>query len=250
METSHVKRNLLAGAYDLLYIAPERLLTPRFLHLMQRIELALFAIDEVHCVSQWGHDFRPEYIQLSILHERFPNIQRIALTATADSLTRTEIIQRLNLGHARLFVSSFDRSNIHYRIVDKTNGRAQLLNFIRTKHAGDADIVYCLSHKKVEETLAWLAENGISAIPYHAGMSTQARKEHQEKFLYEEGIVVVATTAFGLGIDKPDVRFVAHLGLPKSVENYYQETSRAGRDGGAANAGWFMVREMLCSCSA
>src|SRR6202048_2397323 len=225
------ERALLAGERDLLYVAPERLTTSRCLDLLDRAQLALFAIDEAHCVSQWGHDFRPEYLQLSLLHERYPQIPRIALTATADPQTRTEIIARLGLAGARVFVSSFDRPNIRYAIVDKGDARDQLLRFIEDEHRGDAGIVYCLSRRKVDETAAWLVSLGVSALPYHAGMDTPARTEHQARFQREEGLVMVATIAFGMGIDKPDVRFVAHLDLPKSVEGYYQETGRAGRDG-------------------
>ncbi len=235
-EAIQVEQKLLAGEFDLLYVAPERLLTVRFLNLVARIPIALFAIDEAHCVSQWGHDFRPEYIQLSVLHERFPEVPRIALTATADMDTRKEIIERLGLDIAKVFVSSFDRPNIRYQIVDKTNGRSQLLTFIRAEHPGGAGIVYCLSRKKVEETALWLTKQGLHAVAYHAGMSMQQRSLNQEKFLREENIIMVATIAFGMGIDKPDVRFVAHLDLPKSIEGYYQETGRAGRDGQAANA--------------
>ena len=239
-ESSAVERGLVDGRFDLVYVAPERLLTPRFMALLDRIEsgegLALFAIDEAHCVSQWGHDFRPDYIQLSMLHDRFPNVPRIALTATADDTTRGEIVQRLQLQNANIFVSSFDRPNIRYRIVEKDNARAQVLKFILTEHAGEAGIVYCLSRRKVDETAQWLTSQGVRALPYHAGMDAAARRRTQDAFLRDDGIVVVATIAFGMGIDKPDVRFVAHLDVPKSVEGYYQETGRAGRDGLPADA--------------
>ena len=215
---AQTERDFTGGKLDLLYVAPERLLTPRFLELLGRSRLALFAIDEAHCVSQWGHDFRPEYIQLSVLHERFPGVPRIALTATADELTRAEIITRLQLEQARVFVSSFDRPNIRYAIAEKNNARDQLLDFIRANHAGAAGIVYCLSRKKVDETAAWLSEQGIPALPYHAGLDQRTRARHQERFINEDGVVIVATIAFGMGIDKPDVRFVAHLDLPKSIE--------------------------------
>ncbi len=231
-----VERALIAGELDLLYVAPERLTTPRCLDLLARSKIALFAIDEAHCVSQWGHDFRPEYLQLSLLHERFPSVPRIALTATADPQTRTEIMARLALHDARLFVSSFDRPNIRYTIVDKADPRSQLLQFIREEHADDAGIVYCLSRRKVEETAMWLTAQGVRALPYHAGLDNQTRSAHQAQFQREEGTVIVATIAFGMGIDKPDVRFVAHLDLPKSIESYYQETGRAGRDGAPADA--------------
>jgi ATP-dependent DNA helicase RecQ len=230
------ERDFVTGKLDLLYVAPERLVTTRFLDLLGRARVALFAIDEAHCVSQWGHDFRPEYIQLSLLHERFPAIPRIALTATADEITRAEILARLQLEDARVFISSFDRPNIRYAIAEKNNAREQLLAFIRANHAGAAGIVYCLSRRKVDETAAWLTAAGVPALPYHAGLDQQTRARHQSRFVSEDGLVIVATIAFGMGIDKPDVRFVAHLDLPKSIEAYYQETGRAGRDGQPADA--------------
>jgi len=235
-EASAVEARLLAGDLDLLYVAPERLLTPRCLSLLGRARIALFAIDEAHCVSQWGHDFRPEYIGLSVIAERFPNVPRIALTATADDLTRKEIVDRLGLADAPRFVASFDRPNIKYEIVDKQNAPAQLKTFISERHAGDAGIVYCLSRAKVEDTATALTKAGIEALPYHAGLDAKIRARNQDRFLNEDGVVIVATIAFGMGIDKPDVRFVAHLDLPKSIEAYYQETGRAGRDGKPSTA--------------
>ena len=235
-QAAQIEQDLLQGQLDLLYIAPERLTQARSIELLQRAPISLFAIDEAHCVSQWGHDFRADYLQLSLLHQQFPSIPRIALTATADKRTRKEIIHRLDLDSADQFIAGFDRPNIRYRISLKQNAKQQLLGFLKEEHPTDAGIVYCLSRKKTEDIAFWLQEQGFNALPYHAGLDARIRADYQSRFLREDSVIMVATVAFGMGIDKPDVRFVAHLDMPKTVEAYYQETGRAGRDGSPSNA--------------
>ncbi len=235
-DVADAKRALRAGELDMVYVAPERLLMDDFLNLLDECKIALFAIDEAHCVSQWGHDFRPHYTELSLLAQRFPNIPRIALTATADAPTRKDIIEKLGLANAESFISGFDRPNIHYRIAERDKGEKQIVEFIRTNHTGESGIIYCLSRKGVDDMCDHLVEQGFNALPYHAGLNSEARKANQTRFLRDENIIMVATIAFGMGIDKPDVRFVIHANIPKNIEAYYQETGRAGRDGMPANA--------------
>lgn len=251
-EQQRVEQALNAGQVDLLYVAPERLMQPRMLSRLKRAEIALLAIDEAHCVSQWGHDFRPEYLQLGALAEHFPGVPRIALTATADTRTRNEIAESLFADGCEKFIDSFDRPNIRYRVQPRHNAKSQLVDFIRNEHAGESGIVYCLSRKRSEQVAGWLSAEGLTALPYHAGLEGDQRRAHQDRFIREEGLIVVATVAFGMGIDKPDVRFVAHMDLPRSIEAYYQETGRAGRDGLPADA-WmvygmedvYRLRQML-----